>query len=315
MKLPALIALGLLLPGAALLAADEAPLVPTQEEIAVRAVATADEEAGTIAVRIAQVAEDAKADKGDKSAVKAARRSLEFTMEDAIRVASGAPDVKVDLDLDNVGLKDALKRIFERAKQEYTLDDDVPNEPKVDVHAKNVRLSTALNLVTEGAGVAWMYEMRDGKGRFRVGKSLPRRSLFVPGAAPFAFSTTVPGQVGANFLQAYTRSTFTCPHCKGKTTMVREQTTTSCPKCKRVMQPGWQFCPADGTKRPAAASDWRYCPLCGKQVDPEKTESFLQPAQGSTQARFYRSAPERYRLELRRQGVTPLVRPLPSRDL
>src|SRR5690242_10341384 len=64
-------------------------------------------------------------------------------------------DTRIDLDLDNVSVRDAVKRICEKANQEYTIDDDVPATAHVSIHAQDVRLSTALDLVTQAAGIGW----------------------------------------------------------------------------------------------------------------------------------------------------------------
>jgi hypothetical protein len=75
-----------------------------------------------------------------------------------------------------------------------------------------------------------------------------------------------------NYLGVETRTSVTCPHCKGRVTAIRTRTAPSCPKCSRVFQSNWEFCPADGTKRPEDKSEWKHCPLCGKEVDFSKAE-------------------------------------------
>jgi hypothetical protein len=72
------------------------------------------------------------------------------------------------------------------------------------------------------------------------------------------------------FLLGEERSTFTCPHCNGKATVIGQRQQPKCTKCQRAFQADWQFCPADGTPRPPAPGAWRYCPLCGKRVELEK---------------------------------------------
>ncbi len=83
-----------------------------------------------------------------------------------------------------------------------------------------------------------------------------------------------------NYLGAETRTSITCPHCKGNVTAIRTRTAPKCTKCSRTFQAGWEFCPADGTKRPAENNEWKHCPLCGKEVDfskAEKKTSSLEP--------------------------------------
>jgi len=202
------------------------------------------------------------------------------------------------------------------------LDDDVPSDPHVSVHAKNVRLSTALNLLSDVAGVSWRHEVRGDKKTVHVGKKVaPGTGAWImrsdgKGAKPFVFDRTEkfvipkiegdgphvfigpdnfkldprakPGQppvlhdipfMNRLFDNGFTwtmpageRSTFTCPHCHGKVVMVRMRQQPQCPKCGRTFEPGWQYCPADGAKRPTSPADWQYCPLCGKRVEIDKIE-------------------------------------------
>lgn len=197
------------------------------------------------------------------------------------------PDVKVNLDLDNAPVKDALKQVFDQAKQEYALDKDVSDDARISIRAKNVKFATALDLITQTAGVRWGREKRDSKTLFRVGKSvrsdntiawagldtflkphleaLPRIGSFYEkeGNIPF---------ISYALATSEERSTFTCPHCKGQTTALRQRQQPKCPKCSRTFQSGWQFCPIDGAKRPPAPGGWKFCPLCGKAVEMEKQE-------------------------------------------
>lgn len=196
-------------------------------------------------------------------------------------------NMKISLNLEDIRGKEALKSTLESAGKNYVLDPDVPEEPRVTLKVKDVRLSTALDLLTEALGVGWRVELRDGKPTYRVGKSIltgfaamgltgigdvvrhglitaPEITAFVPnhGARlhPYIFGLTEE------------RSTFTCPHCKGTTTLLRQRQQPKCTKCQRAFQSDWQFCPADGAKRPAAPNQWKFCPHCGKDVKMEKSE-------------------------------------------
>jgi hypothetical protein len=200
----------------------------------------------------------------------------------------GGEGPRVDLDIDAKTVADAVDEIFTalKDKAEYALEPDVPNDVRITVRAKNVRLSTALDLVADAAGIRWGREIKDGKTVYRLGKKVPplmtpgRQSILPPNVeeAVRNFRNVVPlepnGSVNIPFRQLYKfsleeeRSTFNCPHCKGQTTMVRVRQQPKCTKCSRVFQGDWQFCPSDGAKRPASPGEWRHCPLCGKQVDP-----------------------------------------------
>lgn len=213
-------------------------------------------------------------------------------------------DKRVDLDLNRASLKEALRKLFDQSKHDFSIEGDAP-DTTITVHAKNVRFSTALDLITQAAGVHWRMENKDGKTSYIVGKSvnpgvytwhsgtaLKNGNSYVFSDKPFEFKneplTSIPymkelfkpGQNNALTVpQLYTtlsseqRSTFTCPHCKGQTTIIRaQQLQPKCPKCGRTFHSDWQFCPFDSSKRPATAGGWKYCPLCGKEVNVDEPE-------------------------------------------
>jgi hypothetical protein len=224
---------------------------------------------------------------------------------------------RVNLDLEDQPLREALKQLFERAKQSYKVDDDVPNTARITVRAKNVRLSTALELLLQDAGVGIARQVEDGRLLYRIRKSGPDtlsttdllRSVVdakvdmsllnpqqlkqfryidphakgpvivdpkqlelhlraLPGA-PFGGGPNSPA-IPYVYTMREQRSLFRCPHCKGQATVLRQQEQPKCDKCARPFQAGWQFCPADGAKRPASSGEWKYCPFCSKKVEGEK---------------------------------------------
>lgn len=194
-------------------------------------------------------------------------------------------DTKIDLDLNNVPVREAVKRICEQAKQEYQIDDDVSDTSRVSLRASDVRFSTALDLVTQAAGIGWRSEIKDSKRMIRVGKAVsggnfgvfvnpPVGDLLrnIEGWTNQRFQFSPNNDLSYRLFLPEQRSTFTCPHCKGKVTMLGGRQQPKCPKCDRTFQSDWQFCPVDGAKRPPAPGAWHYCPLCGKQVDTDKNE-------------------------------------------
>lgn len=68
-------------------------------------------------------------------------------------------DKRLDVDLKNAGLHDALKRVLDDAKVAYTIDDDVSNDPKVTLKVSNATLPTVLDLLTEANGIGWRSEV------------------------------------------------------------------------------------------------------------------------------------------------------------
>lgn len=200
--------------------------------------------------------------------------------------------VKVSLDVENTSAKDALKQALESAKKEYVLDSDVPEDPRLSLRVKDVRLSTVLDLLTEAMGVGWRVELREGKQTYRVGKNI--RTGFAALGLPNIGEAVRHGLITAPEITAFVpnhtsklqtfiyglseeRSTFTCPHCKGTTTLLRQRQQPKCTKCSRAFQADWQFCPADGAKRPATPSQWKFCPHCGKDVKVEKSAAKSTP--------------------------------------
>lgn len=206
----------------------------------------------------------------------------------------------VRLDLRDATIREAAHQLADQTKREIVVDPDVPENVRVSFGAQNVQLGTALDVLSQAAGARWGREVRPGeKGTavYRIGKNAP--SLNVAGMPAFRFrgngneitgltirpGTTFQAPSAAAAAQLRTlenglfysygsreqRSTFTCPHCKRQATVIRKVETPKCPKCERVFQPSWQFCPHDGTRRPASETTWKACPFCGKQVSDAAT--------------------------------------------
>lgn len=211
---------------------------------------------------------------------------------------ASAKQVRVNLELENASVRDAVKEIFTQAKSDFVVDSDVPEDVRLTIHVRNISLLTALNLVTEAAGVGWRleavatgapatpqlksegapgarYQLQQynlaGPRRYRIGKSIVGPGTAISIIGDRVMLNRMPEFFTFNSLQREERSTFTCPHCKSQTTMVRVQQQPKCTKCSRVFEKDWQYCPTDGNRRPAAPADWRYCPSCGKEVRPDKS--------------------------------------------
>ncbi|MBM3457234.1 MAG: hypothetical protein FJX77_01690 [Armatimonadetes bacterium] len=191
-----------------------------------------------------------------------------------IRLPPASANVRVSVDLDNVSIREALRSLCEGARKEHTVDADVPDQARVTIKARNVRLGTALDLISQAADAGWVMERRGQTERVRVGKSLPRSAanlLFDGSVTPSFVSGIGPLNISAGGATRWDigvdeRATFQCPHCKGQATVLRRRQAPKCTRCERTFQPDWQFCPADGAKRPAEPGVWQYCPLCGKRV-------------------------------------------------
>ncbi len=98
-------------------------------------------------------------------------------------VVSAQSKMRVNLDLRNAPLKEAIRQLKDQTKQEFVLESDVPADARVTVVAKNIRLSTALEMVSDATGLNWNQQKgrkSDGKEAttvFHIGKKVSR-SLF-----------------------------------------------------------------------------------------------------------------------------------------
>jgi hypothetical protein len=85
-------------------------------------------------------------------------------------------DQRVSLDVTDMPVKQALKTLCDQAKVTLETEKDVPDDAKVTVKLNNVRFLTALNAVTESAGIGYQmqYTVKDKKaqGSVKVGKNL-----------------------------------------------------------------------------------------------------------------------------------------------
>jgi transcription elongation factor Elf1 len=173
------------------------------------------------------------------------------------------PDTRVKLDVRNGNLRDILKDVLKQARLDYALDNDVPEDQKRSFTFENVPIATALDVITRSADIGWRAERQptkegdkdktskpeeatdEGKILILIGKKYAR-----PGTAdmedfqfqPLAPNVWTPKATTSlyNVKRVEQRSTFTCPHCHQRTTIVRR----------------------DGEDRA-----WKFCPLCGKPVD------------------------------------------------
>ena len=226
--------------------------------------------------------------------------------------AGAQSGTKVDLDLKNATVAEALKELFSKSKAEYKLEDKDLPDTRISLSAKQVRFSTALDLIMQSSGLHYSVTVQNGKTTYRVGKKLSgspnvfwnsnnatygNALTFVnPGKNQNLYNNLLkvdpningPNGLWRNGLKSLTldpnsalvytlgsgenRATFICPHCKGQATVIRHNQPLKCPKCSRTFQGDWQFCPFDGAKRPASTGGWKFCPVCGKEVNMEKEE-------------------------------------------
>jgi hypothetical protein len=163
---------------------------------------------------------------------------------------------------------------------------EAASDARITLNVKQVSASSLIGLITQNAGLNWSInvfgdkrpaELTISKGPRTLLPSTPnlRQSLNLGGEAGLLDVFVTP-RAEANHLAlrhvfaGEQRLSLECPHCKVKNTIIRQRSQPKCPKCTRTFQSDWQFCPADGTKRPADPNEWKFCPNCGKKVDVEK---------------------------------------------
>jgi RNA polymerase sigma factor (sigma-70 family) len=79
-------------------------------------------------------------------------------------------EVRVDLDLERVPLREAFQRTFQQAKQEYAIDGNLPEDRQITLRGKALLLSEVLDQLTRPVGRGWMQEVTDDKPLIRVGQ-------------------------------------------------------------------------------------------------------------------------------------------------
>ncbi|GAB4454655.1 MAG: hypothetical protein OHK0029_09560 [Armatimonadaceae bacterium] len=174
-------------------------------------------------------------------------------------------NTRVKLDVRDADVRETLKKLLEQAKVDYVLEDDVPTGEKRSFTFENTPLDTALDVVTKSVEIGWRMETprvprskddkKDDKPEIkpliRIGKkhagAVWRLAPAMPTNKAGSVYRTVPAPPNppsvtvAPVLER--RSTFTCPHCKQKTTIVGSK---------------------DGNGKL-----WKFCPMCGKEITRE----------------------------------------------
>lgn len=232
----------------------------------------------------------------------------QFYSDSFVGVRADSPlDKTVTVNASSDPVADLLKQLLSAQQVDYRIDSNVQDTLKITIHAANVKLRTALDFVTESAGVKWRLEAgKDGKPLVHIGKdlavigalpvvALDYRSLTGPDMAPVGVTRTFgntgsarsgdvqvqrvqSGQAGSTWNEVFQpyyetltgteeRSTFICPHCHTQITILRKPVEPRCPKCGALFHSDWKFCPHDGTPRPPDPATWHYCPVCGKRID------------------------------------------------
>jgi hypothetical protein len=94
-------------------------------------------------------------------------------------------EVRLDLDLKQVPLREALQRLFASAKQEYVVEGNVAVERRITLQGKGMLLSEALDQLVRQAGGGWMQQMRNHRPIIRIGGDLSFMTIHLPATPEF----------------------------------------------------------------------------------------------------------------------------------
>lgn len=98
-----------------------------------------------------------------------------------LNFSNDASQIFIDIDLNNAPVKEAIKRIFQKANREIEILSDVDAGDRVTLKAKKIRLSTALNAVSDQTGLSWgataelMSDSKSMKTKYHIGKKLAEK--------------------------------------------------------------------------------------------------------------------------------------------
>jgi hypothetical protein len=99
-------------------------------------------------------------------------------------------NVRVSLNLRNARLKEAVKQLSEQTKLEFVLDSDVPADARVTIVAKNIRLGTALDMLTDATDLKWgrkvtrKKDSKEAEVTYQIGKTVTQPFLQWSDASP-----------------------------------------------------------------------------------------------------------------------------------
>ena len=206
---------------------------------------------------------------------------------------SAQSNVRVNLNLRNAPLKEAIKQLTEQTKQEFVLENDAPADARVTVVAKNIRLTTALDMVTDATGLNWNLqtalkpETRAARVAFHIGKKAAQFSFRKYNLMPLndtffqkenkSYRWNVPdiGQEHGHQTELIQRKpldlniTYSTNNASGNTLfgtrdVTEVRSTFTCPHCKQQVTVLHQHqAPKCETCGRVFHDDWQFCPFDG----------------------------------------------------
>jgi hypothetical protein len=89
-------------------------------------------------------------------------------------------EVRLDLDLKQLPLREALRQIFAQAKQEYVVADNVAEVQRITLQGKGLMLSEGLDQLVRQAPGGWIQELKDGKPLIRIHGEVMPMTIHLP---------------------------------------------------------------------------------------------------------------------------------------
>ena len=179
------------------------------------------------------------------------------------------PNAKITLNLEAAPLREALVDLLEKQNLAYDIPNDFPSNRKITAAFQSLALPKVLDSLTRSGGFTWYADKQNDKITVHVQKA-PASSIFydfngsasgpyhplisepVQPVKPSSGAGASSGAGSVPLLYRYRtseqRSTFTCPNCGKKTTVIHSEA-------------------GKNDKDEHEAHDgWLYCPFCGKKV-------------------------------------------------
>lgn len=183
-------------------------------------------------------------------------------------------DRRIDVDVDDACALTALHDVFKHAGLKCGFDEGLPEDRRITLHAKAVRLATVVDLITQSAGIGWRFDARRDRstGKMDTFYHIVREPL--PAFPDFrAMSPMPPGAFVSPTVPNVSSVVMANPSTSGMTFTIRsteERSSFRCPHCKRRVV----------TVRSVNSPPWRFCPICGRRLEldePTETADVLEP--------------------------------------
>jgi hypothetical protein len=196
------------------------------------------------------------------------------------------------LEFENVDAREALRALFRGVKRDYDIVDKELPDRKISLKADNIKLTTALDLITQSAGLKWRADKQKDKTVYKIGKEIaasPHLSLDFTNATTI-LTDPATGRIRATYPNSLTTldpnankilyDTLTTQNptvlMPGSTDLtsaglytantLEERSTFICPHCKGqatvIRHRQIPKCPKCSRE---FLSDWQFCPFDGSK--------------------------------------------------